>query len=311
MGFIRSLPLGVFLVMLLFPLAMAAIAVFAGLHARRRAAIIQATPTSSIAMATDGYREFEGKVEAIGGATIQAPLTLAPCCWYHAKVEKWDRVTTGDRKSDWRTVREATSDTPFFVRDASGACVVLPVLAEVTPTDRSLWYGAAEVPTDRNPKRVGPAESAKGMIEVSGGPNSKYRFSEERIYAGDPLLVLGDFSTGRFGTASSFATDDEDDLDIADDESDEDGGDDDEGKDGVSADDLVWGDPERDDALLEKAREVTRATIEYGSGKQPFILTTTPQDKHVEMTGLGAKGAIGVAIVPLALAAFLLWARFG
>ena len=45
-----------------FLLAMAAVAIVAGLQARRRAALIKATPTANIGMAEDGYREFEGSM---------------------------------------------------------------------------------------------------------------------------------------------------------------------------------------------------------------------------------------------------------
>lgn len=117
---IASLPLGVFVVIVLFFVAMAAIAVVAGVSPRKQAAIVKATPTSPIGMAADGYREFEGTVEAVPGAPVTAPLTGWPCVGYHA-------------------------------------------------------------------------------TEVAGA--SSYRYNEERIYAGDPLLVLGDYQTHTFDPA--------------------------------------------------------------------------------------------------------------
>jgi hypothetical protein len=42
------------------PLVAAIALIVAGLRARQRAALIEATPTSNIGMATDGYCEFEG-----------------------------------------------------------------------------------------------------------------------------------------------------------------------------------------------------------------------------------------------------------
>ncbi len=42
------------------PLVAAIALIVAGLRARQRAALIEATPTSNIGMATDGYCAFEG-----------------------------------------------------------------------------------------------------------------------------------------------------------------------------------------------------------------------------------------------------------
>ena len=51
---VRGLPFGVFLLVLAFPLAMAAVAFYAGFHARRRAALLKSMPTSNIGMAAEG-----------------------------------------------------------------------------------------------------------------------------------------------------------------------------------------------------------------------------------------------------------------
>ena len=305
---IGSLPLPVFAIMLLFLLGMAGVAGYAGVHARKRAALVTSTPTTPIGMATDGYREFEGRVEAVPGEPLTAPLTRWPCCWYHARVEKYvSRSTSSNQSSEWTVVKEWTSAAPFLVRDSTGVCVVDPHGAEVTPTDKSLWYGAKETPTDRNPAKVGPTESAKGMVEVSGGPNSKFRYSEERIYAGDPLLVLGEFTTGRFGPS---ADDDEEDDDF---EEAADVAETDEVPDEDEADRAAGRiqDLEREDRMMDAARTVTKATISKGSGAQPFLFTTTSQADHVALSTVGGTAALGMAVIPLGLALLLIWARFG
>ncbi|MCC6698146.1 MAG: hypothetical protein IT365_21165 [Candidatus Hydrogenedentes bacterium] len=290
---IQSLPLFVFLVMLAFLIAMAGICVFAGLHARRRAALIKAMPTSQIGSAEDGYREFEGTIEAIDGQTLSAPLTLSPCCWYHARVEKWVPRRGSSETSRWETVREITSSSPFLLRDATGVCAVYPDGAEVTPTDKSLWYGASQEPSDRSPKRVGPGESAKGMLEIACGPNSRYRYFEERMYDGDPLLVLGHFSRMHEEDAT-----DEDDEPL---DSDADDSLDDHSEEG-----------ERDaESFSELAKQVTANSISSGARTHPFILSTTPQAAHVAISELGGLGALFIALVPLAIAAYLIWCRYG
>ena len=54
-----------------------------------------------------------------------------------------------------------------------------------------------------------------------------------------------------------------------------------------------------------------KAVISRGSGEQPFVVTTATKATHVELSEKGGLAAVGVALVPLALAALLLWTRFG
>ena len=153
-SFVQSAPAGVFAFMVIFLLLMAGVAGVAGLHARRRAALIEKTDTSPIGFAEDGYREFEGTIEAAAGE-LAAPLTGWPCVWYASKVERYvvsSRQRTG---SKWEEVRSGSSDAPFLVRDSTGAAIVRPWGAEVTPTDLSVWYGSTAEPEDRNPAAAG------------------------------------------------------------------------------------------------------------------------------------------------------------
>ncbi|HVT47067.1 MAG TPA: hypothetical protein VG871_17975 [Vicinamibacterales bacterium] len=292
---IAALPLGVFIIIVLFFVAMAVLAIVAGVTARKRAALVKATPTSPIHGATDGYREFEGRIEAVHGPSVTAPLTGWPCAWYHATVERQQRYpgSNDDAGPDaWVIVHEWTSGAPMLLRDGAGVCVVNPSSAEVTPTDRSRWFGTTEQPTDRNPKKIGPTEALNPVFQVTS--TGTYRYTEERLYAGDPLLALGEFRVH-----GADASDDEDD-DAETDQT--------KPTRTLTDEEAQW---EREDALFAAARHVTRATIARGSGKRPFILTTTSQEKHVEFSEKGGLAAIGVAIVPLAIALLLIWARFG
>ncbi|HRI88945.1 MAG TPA: hypothetical protein PK869_11795 [Candidatus Hydrogenedentes bacterium] len=286
---IASLPLLVFLVMVAFLIAMSGIMVYAGVYARKRGALVQRMPTSKIAWAEDGYCEIEGEIEAIDGRALTAPLTLAPCCWYHAKVEKWIRGSGNNTQSRWDTVREVTSTEPFLLRDDTGVCVVYPDCAEVTPTDKSLWYGADEEPEERNPRRVPPTESAKGMFELSGTQNTKFRYSEERMYAGDFLLALGMYASKRGDGADDEGEDDASDPEID------------------SEDD---GPLTEEDELISRGQQLAQGTLQVG-GKEPFILSTTPQETHIALMKTGGLGAFFVALFPLALVALLFWWRYG
>ncbi len=277
---IAQMPFLFFAFMLLIFLGMTAAAVFAGVRALRSAAVVKATPTTAIAHARPGYVEFEGTIEAVPGSAVKAPLTGWPCVWFEGKVEKYvTKRQGGHDQSTWETVERWTSVSPFLVRDASGLCIVDPHRADITPTDKSYWHGNAKTPEDRNPPKVGPTESAVPMVDVSGG--LKYRYTESRIYAGNPILVLGEFT--------QLAGDDADD----------------EPNDPKDREGL-----DQDDLLLEKALTKTTNMIARGSGAKPFIITTTPQADHIALSGRGGLAAMGIALVPAAIAAWLLWARY-
>ncbi|MFN7956466.1 MAG: GIDE domain-containing protein, partial [bacterium] len=192
---VATAPLGVFLGMLALPAAILGIGLYASLRAARLARTIARMPTTPLGAAAPGYVELEGTIEALPDRVLTARLTGAPVAWSRSKVEEYVSSARSDSQSStWRTLTEHTSDEPFVLRDASGACVILPAGAEVTPTDRSVWYGSTPVPTDRNPPRVGPGESPEGLLRVASTRAHRYRYTEERIYVGDPLYALGELA---------------------------------------------------------------------------------------------------------------------
>jgi hypothetical protein len=290
---VQSLDATAFGVIVAFLVGMGGIALAAGLQARRRASLIEATRTSQIGSAQDGYREFEGTIEAPGGSTLAAPLTGWRVCWYRAKVEE-QVLSTRQRGSGWRSIRSETSVAPFLLRDSTGVCVVHPADAEVTPTDKSRWYGKGPEPEDRNPPRLAPTQSSTPVFEIADGTNHRYRYTEERIYAGDPLLVLGQFS--RRGTSPI------DDEARGDENGQQPDPEDEPGTTGAAGlDDEA--------AIAARAARVTSASIGKAPGK-PLILSTTPQASHLAMTEFGSEAAVYVALIPFGLAALLLWTRF-
>lgn len=299
---IQNAPFGVFLAMMGIPLAMAGLLIFAGIKGRQTAALVKSTAVAPLGMATDGYHQFEGHAEAIGGEILRAPFTGLECVWYEARLEEWRRQG-GDRHSySWHSVRSITSGAPMLVRDATGCALIHPHAAKVTPTDKSRWTGARPEPDDRNPPRLGPGDSFEAGLQASGGPNSKFRYTESRIYAGDPLMVLGLFTSGRF-----TRNDDEDDED-----DDSLGGEAVNDADGESQG-HAWdvADQERSGTLRRRARDVTRARLTAGGKGQPLVLAATTASHHAEMNELGAKAAFGIALLPLAIAALVLLARLG
>jgi hypothetical protein len=308
--FVRDMPLIIFLLFTIVPAGAAVAFAVGGLRARRRAALIRETPTSNIGMATGGYSELEGRVEAAGGESLAAPLTRTPCVWYFARVERWTTDSDGD--SSWRTIFKETSGAPFLLRDATGTCMVVPVGAGVTPTDKSEWHGSTAIPMNRTPARVRPGEEARATAEVSAGRDSKYRYYEERIYAGDPLLALGELNRlERY--ASNAEGEDDVDLDLDDVEDDDSIDEDDESPDpdARSVDQLGSLNEDVADRLWDAARSAASVVLSAGTGRRPFILTT--QLQAIQMVH---EETVSQVSFPMALAAalatgFLLWLRFG
>jgi hypothetical protein len=289
-SFIQDLPLTPFLVIVGVFAGMAALLAFAAFHSRKIAAAIKATPTSNVNFATDGYVAFSGNAQPVEGTTLTAPLTGAACLWYHAKVEEWRHNRTSNRRPDWHTVRVTTSGEPFIFRDSSGECVVFPDGAEVMCTDRSVWFGPTSIPEDKNPPRKGPGEPAEATVKIYGAAGTKYRYTEERIYAGDPFYALGQFST------AAAADDDEDDEPDRAEAPDDGAG-------------PAWDSPSRLADFRRRALAKTKRRLSQPMGK-PYVLSTTPQAKLLEVHSKGSRGALFVAVVPLAIAIVLLWLRY-
>ncbi len=164
---------------------LALLAPFSGyfaLRALRRVRAIENTPTSKIRSAHQGYVELIGTCEP-AGEPLRTPLTGSPCAWYHCTVERYVR---SGKHSRWKTVREVRSESPLKLLDGTGECLIDPRGAEVLPRTRRVWYGNSVMPTQ------GPGSGAVLRRVLGGG---RYRYTEERIDAGDPLYALGEFLT--------------------------------------------------------------------------------------------------------------------
>lgn len=290
-----------------FFLAMSGVAVAASVHARRVANAIAATAVVRIGLAKEGAGAFEGKVASIDGRSLQSPLTDSPCCWFHAKVEKYvvreQHGSSGGATATWVTLAQHTSAEPFLLSDGSGTSAVFPDGAEVTPTDRSVWYGATPLPGDRNPPRLGPGESAAGLLTIEGTPARRFRYTEERIYAGDPLFVLGAFE-------SEVDADEDDDFDPNHPSAAQASAD-------VKPGDLApfagsaWVGRSRFLELRAAASKRTPTRIVAPrSGQGPFLVSATRRDELLRVNRGGSKAALFVAALPAALALLFLWLRF-
>ncbi len=138
--------------------SIAVISLFAWYSALHRLRIINATPTSRIASAAQGYVELLGHAQP-QGAPILGKCSLLPCLWYRYKIER------KNHKNQWYTESSGESDAPFLIDDGSGQCVIDPAGAEIITQHRDTW-------------------------QVAG-----YRYTEWTLLKLDEVYALGEFKT--------------------------------------------------------------------------------------------------------------------
>ena len=162
---------------------------FRSLH---RARLIEDTPTSRIRSAHQGYVELIGEAAIMKGEPILAPLSATPCCWWRYKVE---------RKHDkgWRTQRSGVSDSLFLLRDETGECIIDPEGAQVSPSEKSIWFGPNATPSAGPDRGMGTSQSNYRFmginISVHNTFGGEYRYTEETIMPGDPIYAIGLFKS--------------------------------------------------------------------------------------------------------------------
>jgi len=137
-------------------------------HAFRRYRDIANAPTSRIGTAAQGYVEIHGTASAAEETRPVTGISQAPCLWYRYEIAQ--RGSFNSRSLTpfsfvYTPVETRVSETHFAVRDATGAAVIFPHGSEVICAHKEIWY------------------------------SDTTRYTEERIVEGDPLYVLGHFTT--------------------------------------------------------------------------------------------------------------------
>lgn len=146
----------------------------------RKARLIEDTPTSRIRSAHQGYVELLGVAEPADSGALTAPLSGDRCLWYQYRIERYQ----GGNKARWVTVEQDGSEQAFYLRDATGRSRVLPRGAEVSAALRRQWTGST-----RDPRQPPQRSLLGGLVRP------RYRYTELRIADGQPLYVMGSFST--------------------------------------------------------------------------------------------------------------------
>ncbi len=153
-----------------------------------RARLIEDMPTSKVRSAPQGYVELYGTAKWLDGPQIFAPLTGLPCAWYSYSIEE----RSHHDKRRWRRIDHGVSDHLFLLEDDTGACVIDPEDAEVTPSIRETWYGS---------KSASPVDASKVHSSISilsktlARTGAPYRYSEQRLNVNEPLYAIGEFNS--------------------------------------------------------------------------------------------------------------------
>ncbi len=292
-------------------IGVAAAALYGVFRFIHRARIIEDTPTSKVRSAHQGYVELIGRGELMAGTPIIAPLTGSHCTWYRFKVEKRERTTDsrGHSRTRWRTVRSGVSDELFLLRDDTGTCIIDPDGAEVTPSKKDAWYGNSGDWGGGMPRKT------SGFAGLAGG---SYRYTEERMQAGDSLYAIGLFRTvGGSSEAPNTARDIREllrswkqDQQTLVERFDHNG-------DGM-VDASEW-----DSARREARREVKQMQKEHSvqpvhnllghpsDGRRPYILSVLPQDQIARRYRWASVGSLTAFILLGSIGSWLLTVRFG
>ncbi|WP_447976857.1 GIDE domain-containing protein [Candidatus Nitrospira bockiana] len=166
-----------------------------GFAVKRRKNLIEATPTSAVRSLAVGFVEIAGAAEP-AGPPLNAPFSAMPCVLYSYKVD--ERQGTG-KHARWVTVAQGQSHQAFFVRDATGAVMVLPVGADLALETRVTYRsgGIMGLPP------TAEAGLAQLGISTGGWLDRTVRVSEGFILPGEAVYVLGTAQENRAATAVS------------------------------------------------------------------------------------------------------------
>lgn len=298
-GWVGSLPRSVFLIMGAFLLAMVGICGFVAWRSWRVGRWLRRAAPGTAAGSETGLIHLEGRAEASPRGPIKAHVSGVPCCWCRWTVEECVQSAggggSGGSRWQWRTVTSGQSDRPIVLVDATGRCAVSPSGADVFPTDRTVWFGSDRRPLVPPPSRGSPGDRsmASGTVVVMGTPAHRYRYTEECLYPGDPLFVVG------------WRGDHEDPAD--EDSPDEDDGHEDEDDEGAED----TGNPaQRESPRPDKSGESHPRVGRPPTGHGILFLSALSREKTMAVHRHGVIGAGMIALLLMATFLCFLWSRF-
>lgn len=156
----------------------------------RLARAVADTPTAKVRSAPQGYVELSGRAKIGPDGLLRGPLSGQPCVWFRYRVEK--------RHSDgkWKVADQGTSDAAFSLSDETGTCLLYPDGAQVMGVRSRRWFGERPPPERSfSSDLVGTLRAVSDWLEGFASAGQRYRYTEQRIQAGDRLHALGWFRT--------------------------------------------------------------------------------------------------------------------
>ena len=159
-----------------------AVLLFFAFGSFKRYRSMDATATSKIRSAAQGYVELKGLAELLPNDVIVSPFSNSRCVWYHCTI---DRQHRSGKRTTWSNILDICSEDLFRLVDDTGDCIVDPDYAHVVPETRKTWYGHNTEAQHRPP--------AKTQRFSMGG--HEYRFRESLIRPATQIYALGWFRT--------------------------------------------------------------------------------------------------------------------
>ena len=156
----------------------------------KKARYVLDTPTSKIRSAAQGYVQLYGELKT-GSGLLEAPLSNEPCVWWSFRIDK--QVRNNRDETSWQQLEKSTSTALLCLNDGTAECWIDPAGAHVTPMTRKVWYGRA-----RHPQQ---AQLHKRFKQTLLRGVQRYRYTEQRLHAAEPLYAIGDFVTRTGGHA--------------------------------------------------------------------------------------------------------------
>ena len=181
-----------------------------GLHYFKAARLLEDTPTSRVRSASQGFVSLFGYAKkAAEQPLLKSPLSHTDCIWFQFKIEH--RQGHG-RNNHWQIVEKGESKNLFLLDDRGDECVIHAKKAEITTVYNRTWDGSKRWPLGEPHsdiyqkeailnKRFDLAISFAGDLTKRMGHFvdilnlGKYRYTESLIREGEPLYILGYFSS--------------------------------------------------------------------------------------------------------------------
>ena len=198
----RSMPVGMFAFLMLFPVIMVGLGIGIAVWSKYVARTMARLRPQQVSDLAPGYGVVWGNVE---GAPLRAPLSGRRCAWFEAWVEELRpsetyRQQPGETAPGWERIFHRASDQPITVTDGRATCLVAPQGARVHETAWSAWEGDTEEPPRGAPEPdLNPGTYAAPTLRVAvtvksvfGDSPARYRYVERYIMAGDPVFAMGE-----------------------------------------------------------------------------------------------------------------------